>query len=393
MTRKKEQITAQSKEQDLSSTMLIDIAPDPGGGDTESSSHSQSHRHSPPVIKIPRKTRAGEKARPSRYQQLFQSVYDGAVITDFDGRITDVNPRAIEFFRYSAAEMLSRNIIEFISGAETSLLDSLQENLQNERFILLQAHCIRKDASLFPVEIAINILKSDKSQMCLFIRDVTRRLEAEEMLKVEHNAIQNAGAGIAIADAKGTLEYVNPSTVALWEEESPANLVGTAFSNLWRDKDVAEEILRLVLGGHENWSGELSAQRLDGSHFSVQTSASCNRDADGELIGMVLSFVDISDRKRAEEALRRAEAHEAMLASLGATCHHLGQPATVLLTNLEIMKRKPEFIEQLLGSSLEAAELLREILHKLNMPDAVRLTPYLSSSKGGASASNKILEI
>ena len=85
-----------------------------------------------------------------------------------------------------------------------------------------------------------------------------------------------------------------------------------------------------------------------------------------------------------------------MLESLGAACHHLGQPATVILANLGIMERKAEnadpALQELVRMSIEAAETLAEVLHKLNTVNEYRTTQYLER-EGEDSEENRILDI
>jgi len=61
--------------------------------------------------------------------------------------------------------------------------------------------------------------------------------------------------------------------------------------------------------------------------FDVQVSASCNRNSDGTIIGLLFAFVDISGRKRAQTAEREAERNRAMKESLLAACYQVGNLA------------------------------------------------------------------
>ena len=112
---------------------------------------------------------------------------------------------------------------------------------------------------------------------------------------------------------------------------------------------------------------------------------------------MVLSVEDITNRKRAEEGMRLAEQHRAMLASLGAACHHLGQPATVLLANLEMLKqdkfRESEVFSEIVGLSCEAAERIAEILHKMKEVEEFRTTRYISTTGDSDLPTNRILDL
>ncbi len=382
-------------EKEYSSTMRIDIPPDilEEVGGKPARLETRKIRIRPATQKI---SRSDAKGADTRYEQLLQGMYDATVVADLKGQVIDANMRATDFLQFSRAEFQGISVLDIISGSDTSLIDMLCQNLQKEKYALLQAYCIRKDRSFFPAEIAVNILKFDEMRLAFFIRDVTLRRQAEEMLRTEHNAIQNAGNGIAIADMHSKLEHVNPAMLKMWGYEVSENLLGSDVRSLLTNSEVADQMVRAVLTDHQTWIGELSAKKKDGTPFDVQVSATCNRDSDGEAVGMVLSFVDISDRKRAEEALRQSERHRVMLASVGAACHHLGQPATVILTNLELIKRLAgegnEDLTEMIRSTNEAAEHLAEILHKLNTVEEYRTVQYLDSEKADA-AENAILDI
>ena len=148
----------------------------------------------------------------------------------------------------------------------------------------------------------------------------------------------------------------------------------------------------------EDWHGELVATTRKGQPMHVQVAAACNRDAEDQLIGMVLSFTDVGDRKRAEDAHRQAEAQQAMLASLATACHHIGQPATVIMGSLgllkEILRRQDNNdVMSILDDSIQAAEQLAEILHKFNRMTVYRTNNYLEHTEHKDSPENKLLDL
>ncbi len=384
-------------EKEFSSTMRIDIPPDL----LEEQGQKVPRLETAKIRVRPNLTKTGRisavSTTDSRYDQLLQSIYDAALITDLTGRILDSNIRAVEFLQYSRLEFQQLVILEIISGADAGLIKTLCHNLQKERFGLLQAYCLRKDRSYFPSEIAVNLLRFPEPKLCFFIRDVTLRRQAEEMLRTEHNAVQNAGNGIAIATKEAKLEYVNPAILKMWGYGDQSDLLGQDLRNLLTGLPAAEEMVQSVLTDHSAWLGELVAKRKDGSEFDIQVSAACNRDADGEVVGMVVSFVDISDRKRAEEALRQSERQRVMLASVGAACHHLGQPATVIMTNLALIKRMTEALNneslmKILNMTIEATDSLADVLHKLNSVNEFKTIQYLDK-ENAQSPENMILDI
>lgn len=389
----------------LSRTMRIDIAPD---ALNEPAGPAAPAAKSKRIITRRARSRIDQKlSEPAElghaqigsddFQELLQGVYDAALITDMNGRIVDGNVRAIQFFLYETDELLKLSVLDIVSGSDESLVTKIRENLV-ERFVLIEAcYCARKDGTFFPAEIAVNQLPlSGQDFLCFFVRDVTLRRQAEEKLRVEHNAIQNSRSGILITDLDAKIVYTNPAVSAMWNHGDSSDFVGRHVSSLWEPQAQDSNLLQSVIDEDETWIREFVATRGDGSQFSVQVTAACNTDADGELTGMVFSLVDISDQKRADEAERDAERHRVMLESLGAACHHLGQPATVLLANLGIMKRHStktdEKIQELVGSCLEAAESLSTTLHKLNATNEYRTTPYLDGRTASGKES-RILDI
>jgi PAS domain S-box-containing protein len=383
------------KNEQLSKTMRIDLIP------TAPSEPVSGTTKRVVVSSVTRKRRStSETARivdDTPYQRLLQGVYDAALITDLDGRIVDVNVRAVEFLHYDRSDLLSAMIFDIISGADSSLIQTLWQNLEDERFTLIQAYCVREDGSMFPAEIAVNKLLLGKMHLCFFIRDITWRRQAEEMLRIEHSAIQNSGNGIAVANLDVQLEYANPAAAQMWRYNVPDDLIGVNVRDLLCDTAAADTMIRRLMDSGKSWTGEAKAKRRDGSEFDVQIAAACNRNADGELDGIVLSFVDISDRKRAVEAERELERRRVMLESLGAACHHLGQPATILMGNLGMIRKgtagSDETVRRLVEASIDATQELGRILHKLNAVNEYKTMQYLGRDDSGTGEEHRILDI
>jgi len=382
--------------QGLSKTMRIDLIPDVP---SEPSVGKKKRIVITALRRAPQGAgQPGDGVGESHYQELLRGIYDAVLICDLQGRIVDVNPRAEEFLLYHRHELVVMTVFEVISGADESLLQTLCENLENERFTLIQAYCVRQDGTFFPAEIAVNKLRLGRTYLCFFIRDITLRRQAEEMLRTEHNAIHNSGNGIAVTDSKCRLEYVNPAFARTWGFDEAEELLGRDVRELLGDRETSEGLIEAVMSGRQARTGEMKGIRKDGTAFDLQVSAAANLNSDGETIGTVLSFVDISDRKRAEAAIREAERQRVMLESLGAACHHLGQPATILLANLGLMGKMvgdagDEKMKELLGTSLTACRTLGEILHKLNTVNEYKTTEYLKKAEGSDEDEHRIIEI
>lgn len=238
------------------------------------------------------------------YRELLQSIYDAVLITDFDGTVVEANARAASFFYVEEDELPGQTVQHFIVGVDDAVLARLREELQAERFVLLQANCLRSDRSLFPAEISANLIRADHPRICFFIRDVTLRRKQESELRIGSMAIQNAGNGIAICDRDGLLTKVNPAWAQQWGYDQPAEVEGLHFTSLFVRSTALDDMLHKVFEGTGIWKGELEARHRTGPCFPAQVSTASNYDQRGTLIGLVISADDISERKRIQEALR-----------------------------------------------------------------------------------------
>jgi len=145
-----------------------------------------------------------------------------------------------------------------------------------------------------------NILKLE------ILRDITERKRAEEELRKLSRAIEQSPGTVAITDAQGNVEYVNPKFTQLTgytlEEVLGQN------PRLLKSGEQPEEFYRdlwdTILAGEE-WQGEFSNRKKSGETYWELASISAIRDADGVITHFVKVAEDITERKRTEEALRR----------------------------------------------------------------------------------------
>lgn len=289
---------------DITPAMLEQLqqAPAPGGVRI-AGRHAPSHPGGTGVIRIP----AGLTARPQggeEFQTLLQSIYDAVFITDPQGGIISVNVRAEQFFASTRADLCKHNVLDMLCGAERSLLDTILGSLENNRYVLIQALCRRADETMFPAEISVSRLPmGGKVHLSFFIRDITLRKESEERLKTGYNALQNSGSGIAVADVEFSLAgYLNPSMLTLLGLETLEEAYACNFRQFLKDEGLAADMTEAVQAG-DTWTGELEMKRKDGTEFFAQTSLEPNLNPDGAMTGIVISLLDVTPQRHAQQQL------------------------------------------------------------------------------------------
>lgn len=306
---------ADEEHQKHQATMRIDItpamleqlqqAPVPGAARISGHSgglHAGPRAGGPGVIRIP-----ASPARPlggEDFQVLLQSIYDAVLITDPQGMIVGANVRAEQFFAAKRPELCKKNVFDWLVGAERSLLDTILGSLENNRFVLIQALCRRTDETMFPAEISVSRLPlGGKTHLSFFIRDITWRKEAEERLKTGYNALQNSGSGIAVADNEGNLAgYVNPAMLELLGLESAEAAYERNFREFLIEETLAADMIAAA-EAQDTWTGEVEMKRADGTLFFAQASLAPNLNPDGAMTGIVISLVDVTPQRQAQQQL------------------------------------------------------------------------------------------
>jgi PAS domain S-box-containing protein len=144
--------------------------------------------------------------------------------------------------------------------------------------------------------------------------------------------LETLPAGAYTCDPEGLITYFNPAAVRLWGRTPMLNDPEDRFCGSFRlfstdGNPITHDRcwMALALKTREGYNGnEIVIERPNGSRVTALAHANPVRDDDGQLLGAVNVLVDISDRKRAEQALREADrAKDEFLATLA---HELRNP-------------------------------------------------------------------
>jgi two-component system cell cycle sensor histidine kinase/response regulator CckA len=160
------------------------------------------------------------------------------------------------------------------------------------------------------------------------------QLQSRELL-VKNHAINTSINGIMLADLGGRVTYVNPSFLAMWGYNSAADALGAHMADFWAGDEAHKIIENLPRTG--GWRGELAAQRGDGAVLTVSLVASLIRNESDTPIGIMASFVDVTESRRLEAQIQQVQKMDALGQLAGGIAHDFNNLLTAIIGYLQLL--------------------------------------------------------
>jgi PAS domain S-box-containing protein len=165
--------------------------------------------------------------------------------------------------------------------------------------------------------------------------------ESEDRVRLLLDSTAEAICGL---DLDGSIIFCNPPALRLLGLDRPDELLGRSFYVMARLPGAAQPLpqvwVEAAVRSYARLEQELQLLRRDGATVPVQHTATAML-RQGKLVGRVITFIDITERKRAEEALRKSQAQLRMadrLATVGTlsagVAHEINNPLAYTLANL-----------------------------------------------------------
>jgi PAS domain S-box-containing protein len=267
-----------------------------------------------------RRDQAGEELRQSesRLRSLFEHAEDLIIACRLDGTILNVN-RAIEkTLGWSRDELIGQNISLIVTPASVELgHERVRRALAGERLPkIFELEAIRRDGILAPAEGWAHFIRDAAGRPIEHLgvfRDITERRRAEEAIRESaaryRSLFDNANDSILTFTLDGVVTSVNRAYERLtdWTRDE---LIGLNWAVLIAPVDrerMADRTRRALAGEKLPSQFEVRTLCKDGRVVPLEGRTRMQRDRDGRPTGFQGIYRDITDRKRAEEALRESE--------------------------------------------------------------------------------------
>lgn len=247
----------------------------------------------------------------TRYRDLYHTIADGVFVMEADGRVGDANDSACGQLGYAREELIGMPVSDISARPDFDLAKIFDRLLTEGNFSCETAHR-RKDGTVIPVELSVALVEYRGRPAVLGVaRDIAERKQAEEALRFTQFAVDHAADAAFWMTQDARFFYVNEAACRALGYSREELLSMTVFDidpsfteSLWI------ESWRSLEAGKDTVF-ETVHRAKDGRVYPVEIHANCLLFGGREYH---CAFArDVTERKQAEEAMRRVNEHLELL--------------------------------------------------------------------------------
>ena len=305
-----------------------------------------------------------------RLGATLESMTDAVYMVDRNWRFTYVNSNAAQLLRRDAAELIGRGIWEEFPEAVDSALHDVYSASMADR------HTRHLDEFLFPplaTWFQVDVYPADQG-LAVYFRDIAQaraaRLALEEReaaLQRQADLLDQAQDAIIVRDPEGRITYWNRSAERIYGWFAEEAIGSDVRSLLYEDRMAFDAAHEAVLRTGR-WVGELRQRTRRGEMVEVAARWTLVRGKGGRPEAVMAINTDITERKRVEQQLLRAQRMESIGTLAGGGAHDLNNVLAPILLAGELLQSdsatidRSSLVETIVTSARRGADLVSQVL-------------------------------
>lgn len=238
---------------------------------------------------------------PIAREKLIDSLSDGMIVLDLQGRIVDINQSAAQMIGSLPQQLVGRKLEDFLAFAKALSEQPPEQEIRTE----LEVGSSEKryfDVLLSPLfEGQVTVV----GHLIIF-RNVTSRKQNELRLLQLTQAVEQSPASVVITDVGGNITYVNPQFTRL-TGYTLDEIIGKNPKILKSGQtpvEVYRELWSTIKSG-KTWTGEILNRKKNGELYWQRGIIAPVLDHDGRILNFIAVKEDVTERKHAQDELQR----------------------------------------------------------------------------------------
>ena len=309
-----------------------------------------------------------------RYRMLFESAGDAIFILEAEGqdrgRILAANRSAAAMHGYSVEEMLQMSIQDLDAPEDASEADKRIQQILSGKWITAEIEHVHRDGSVFPVEISAGLLElEDHKYVLAFDRDITERKQMENLLRQAkqewEDTFDTITDMITIHDRDFNIIHANKTA----QQVLGLPLLDRTRAKCYEYYHGKTTPPEGCLSCECFKSGKPTAFEVFEPHLDrlFEVRAMPRFDQEGQLTAVIHVLRDITERKRIEETLQRAEQMKLVGEWATALAHEIKNPLAGIKVSVEVLSDEVELEEdkQVVQRAVEEIKRIESLLKSL----------------------------
>ena len=306
---------------------------------------------------------------------LLNNIQDHVTATDLDGNILYVNEAEIKSTKRSREELLDQSVDIYGENAskgatQKEIVDSTLNNGRWRGEVVNYA----ADGSEVIMDCRTQLINDEEGnpwRMVGVSTDITERKQSESEKELLLTAIEQSHEAVVITDARGDIQYANPSFENLtgYDRQEVIGKTPKVLKSGVHDTGFYTQMWDTISAG-KTWIGEITNRKKDGTLFTEEASISPIQNTAGKIVNYVAVKRDITEELRLKNRLAHAQKLEAIGTLAGGIAHDFNNILFPIIGYTEILmsdissedKTAQSSLEQIHVSALRAKDLVQQIL-------------------------------
>jgi PAS domain S-box-containing protein len=323
------------------------------------------------------------------YRVMVEQMHEGTVTLDPNRLILYSNPQFAALIGVASESVAGSDFENFLAPADANLFAGLIEAAMAGNHSSGELHLRGANAATIPVRLSVTLLDvAGMQNLCVIASDLREQRRNETILKEERLSrliLEQAAEAIVVIDQQGVIVRRSESANLLARKPVLMEPFDGAFhltaSGIRLDTD---RILTAMRVGEEITGVEAQMAHSGGATSALLVSASPLSSQGNELLGCVITLTDITERKRAEEALASqaeelARSNSDLQQFAYSASHDLREPLRQLAVFTELLQSRYQdklaaeaglLIEHAVSSAHRMEGLLKDLLAYTQAADA-----------------------